>query len=393
MSKIKVAIDAGHGTNTPGKRTAPFTKDVDINGDGKIDVKKGEQFREHYANVGVANLLYNKLKAKGFELVKTGWNDADASDDPDDSLTSRQQKIRSANCDYSISIHFNASSGDGTKFDNGRGVEIIIHNTQAADSKALADFVLKELIKGSQQLNRGVKTQGLSMCNCQTMGTKASILVELAFMTNEYEAQELMANSKFWEESAEEITQGLLNYLKSKNIEIEQPTPTPVKTVVKTPVVAPAPQNTPAAVTYHIVKAGDTLFAIANRYKTTVAEIQRLNGLRTTVISVNQKLLITDDWVARLQRELKVNPDNVAGPITLAATPTLQRGSSGEIVRLVQERLISKYNISITGGPDGRFGPNTTDAVKKFQKDIVKSRTQDGIITKGAATWKALLEM
>ena len=45
---IKVTIDAGHGSNTGGKRTAPFTKDVDINGDGVVNIKKGEQYRGSY---------------------------------------------------------------------------------------------------------------------------------------------------------------------------------------------------------------------------------------------------------------------------------------------------------------------------------------------------------
>ena len=30
--------------------------------DGVIDIKKGEQYREHYANVGVASLLVKELK-------------------------------------------------------------------------------------------------------------------------------------------------------------------------------------------------------------------------------------------------------------------------------------------------------------------------------------------
>ena len=43
------------------------------------------------------------------------------------------------------------------------------------------------------------------MCNCVSLGTKASILVELAFMTNLHEATNLMGNADFWQECAEEI--------------------------------------------------------------------------------------------------------------------------------------------------------------------------------------------
>lgn len=47
----------------------------------------------------------------------------------------------------------------------------------------------------------------------------------------------------------------------------------------------------PAAV-YHTVRSGDTLFAIARRHNTTVAEIQRLNGLRGTNIRPGQRLRV-----------------------------------------------------------------------------------------------------
>lgn len=44
--------------------------------------------------------------------------------------------------------------------------------------------------------------------------------------------------------------------------------------------------------TTHIVKKGDSLFQIAKKYNTTVAEIQRLNKLKTTTIQINQTLKI-----------------------------------------------------------------------------------------------------
>ena len=45
--------------------------------------------------------------------------------------------------------------------------------------------------------------------------------------------------------------------------------------------------------TYYTVKSGDTLSAIASRYKTTVSELVRLNGIKNpNLIYVNQKLRI-----------------------------------------------------------------------------------------------------
>lgn len=211
MPNIKIAIDAGHGSKTAGKRTPPMPKNIDVNKDGVIDIKKGEQYREHYANTGVANLLYSKLIARGYSAIKTGWNDKNPADDADVSVSSRQSQIKKAKCDYSVSIHFNAY-GDGKSFNSGEGVAVYVHTLYPGDSKKLADYTLKELVKGTKQKNRGVQSGRLALCNCKAMNTKASIICELAFMTNKHEAVDLMANQSFWEECAEQIADALDKY-------------------------------------------------------------------------------------------------------------------------------------------------------------------------------------
>lgn len=212
---LKIAIDAGHGTNTAGKRTPPFPKDVKIN--NNITVKKGEQFREHIANVGVAYFLEQELQRCGFKTVRTGWNDNNAYDDSDTPLADRQKAIKKAKCDYSISIHFNAF-GDGNSFNSANGVGIYIHDKYYGESEKMAKIVLDELLGGTKQKDRGVTPAALAMCNCSKMGTKAAILVELAFMTNLKEATTMMANEKYWKESAIEICKGICEYTGIKYI-------------------------------------------------------------------------------------------------------------------------------------------------------------------------------
>ena len=208
---MKINVDAGHGSNTAGKRTPPMPTAIDINKDGKDDIKKGEQYREHYANVGVASLLVKELQRCGFDTMQTGFNDANAADDPDTALADRQKAIAKANCDYSISVHFNAF-GDGASFNTAQGVGIYIHDRYAGQSEKLAQTVLKHLAEGTKQTNRGVTKYGWAMCNCNAMDTKAAILVELAFMTNEKEATTMMANAAYWKESAQEIARGVCEY-------------------------------------------------------------------------------------------------------------------------------------------------------------------------------------
>lgn len=282
MAKIKIAIDAGHGSKTAGKRTPPLKKNIDINQDGKIDLKKGTQYREHYAAVGIASLLYSKLKKEGFDVIKSGWNDDNASDDIDTALSDRQKKIKSAGCDYSISIHFNAY-GDGGSFNSASGVGIYIHSEYPGDSNRLAQYVLQELAKGTPQKNRGIQKARLALCNCKTMNTQASILCEIAFMTNEREAQELMANAAFWEECAKEITTAFLLYCDLDDK--EKPSDGEVKKL------------------YHTVVSGDTLSALAAKYDTTILRLSRLNGLENpNDIQVGQKLIIRQYMLYKVKK-------------------------------------------------------------------------------------------
>ena len=206
---IKINIDTGHGSNTAGKRTPPMPFEIKVN--DKITIKKGDQFKEHTANVGVAVYLEKELKRCGFDTMQTGWDDDNAFDDSDTALKARQSAIAKAGCDYSISIHFNAF-GDGNTFNNANGAGIYIHDKHPGQSDKLAKIVLDKLTDGTKQANRGVTKASLAMCNCNNMDVKAAILCELAFMTNLREATELMANKEYWKECAQEICRGVCEY-------------------------------------------------------------------------------------------------------------------------------------------------------------------------------------
>ena len=48
----------------------------------------------------------------------------------------------------------------------------------------------------------------------------------------------------------------------------------------------------PSGENYYIVKAGDSLYKIANMYDTTVDELKRLNNLSSNLLSIGQKLIV-----------------------------------------------------------------------------------------------------
>ncbi|SHJ29318.1 N-acetylmuramoyl-L-alanine amidase [Clostridium amylolyticum] len=78
--------------------------------------------------------------------------------------------------------------------------------------------------------------------------------------------------------------------------------------------------------------------------------------------------------------------DNIAGPKTLAAAPTVRQGAKGNITKWIQKKLIS-LGYSLNYGADGIFGQETKQAVMQFQKD--NNLIADGIV--GKNTWRKLL--
>lgn len=67
--------------------------------------------------------------------------------------------------------------------------------------------------------------------------------------------------------------------------------------------------------------------------------------------------------------------------------PTLKRGTTGDAVYMLQERLIALGYDCGTAGADGQYGKGTIAAVKKFQE--AKGLVADGVC--GNETWTALL--
>jgi len=190
---IKVAIDAGHGSDTAGKRHP----------DG---------YREHWSDTYMAFYLNQILVKNGFETLKTSWDDDNPTDDEDVALAIRQAQILAFGADISVSIHANAY-GDGASYNSAEGVSTHYHSNTArvGDSVALATCIQNELIKNTTQKNRGIVAQELAMCNCTAMGTQASVLMETAFMTNSRESA-LLQSDEFCVECAREIAQGIFNY-------------------------------------------------------------------------------------------------------------------------------------------------------------------------------------
>ena len=130
--------------------------------------------------------------------------------------------------------------------------------------------------------------------------------------------------------------------------------------------------------------------AIVDALDNHIASVPTVNTNTSSQTNTTSK---GDDWVRRLQQECnnqgfsKQNVDGIAGPATLAGCPTLKKGASGNITKLLQEKLVKLgYN---TNGVDGIFGNGTYSAVREFQK--TRGLSIDGIV--GQNTWRKLLNL
>lgn len=242
MNKL-IAIDDGHGLETPGKRTPVFP-------DGKV-------MKENEFNRAVAALLDVHLKRCGFRTLLVAPGDTDTP------LAERTAAANKAKADLYISIHANAY-GEG--WNAARGLETYHYPGKAAGKQA-AEAIHSQLIKGTPLPNRGVKEANFHVLR-ETM--MPAVLVELGFMTNRDDAELLLSNA-YRAECAEELAIGICKYFGAAYKSAEEPAPDPkpdVKTNTK-PDPGPTGGAGGAASTLSVQDANKIISFLAAAYMAT----------------------------------------------------------------------------------------------------------------------------
>lgn len=114
-----------------------------------------------------------------------------------------------------------------------------------------------------------------------------------------------------------------------------------------------------------------------------------LTGANTDISTPTKPTTKSDDWIKKLQKSIGTTVDGIADLDTLAKTPTIKKGSKGDMAKLLQEKLTALgYD---TKGVDGEIGDNSVIAIKAYQKKVVGISNPDGEFTAKGASWKKLL--
>ncbi len=275
----------------------------------------------------------------------------------DVSINERIRRINSQNLTLLVTFAYNAY---GETFSSASGLEVFYspQNIKANQSRNLAENLYAELIGGTSQNGRGVKTLDvgvLSNVSC------VSSLIEAGFMTNLREAR-LMINPLFQTEVGEEACHGVCNYLGVSYLSRDNLN------------------------NYPLLRSGSQgnfvylLQFILNQYGYNLT-VDGIFGSRTL------------NAVRDFQRNNSLSIDGLVGTntwrtlLTLPPYPLLREGYRGAYVTFLQQLLES--NLYPVGGIDGIFGRRTLSAVRSFQG--ANNLTVDGLV--GNNTWNALTNL
>lgn len=167
---VKIAYDAGHGKNTPGKRSP-------------------NDEREWTFNNAVVTAFERELsKYKNVELLRTD----DKTGVTDVPLATRTNAANTWKADCYISFHHNALKDDGI-YRTHTGVETFVYSLKNdVESVKLAKVLHPEVVKAYGLRDRGIKEANLHICRETKM---PAILIEGGFMDSSIDITKLRSNA------------------------------------------------------------------------------------------------------------------------------------------------------------------------------------------------------
>lgn len=205
IKMVKIALDAGHGIHTPGKRSP-------------------DDEREWTFNNKVLLVCMEKLKTyTDVEILRVD----DPTGKTDVSLQIRTNKANAWKADAYVSIHHNANTA---KWGPWGGVETFTmdHSNANPKSVALAKAVHPGIVSAMGLRDRGLKKKNLHVLRETNM---PAILTEGGFMDSTSDIHALRSDAKL-KEQGEAIAAGIVAYFRLKGGVSTSTKPLPVKNEV-----------------------------------------------------------------------------------------------------------------------------------------------------------------
>ena len=241
----KVVIDPGHGGEDPG---------ASANGIVEKDY-----------TLLISQYMAERLTDLGIENALT--RDSDVTLDSTTRPKTAQSLFGSGNDVILVSNHINAGGGDGAE---------IIYALRNSD--ALSRQIASEFIKSGQNVRKYYQRRLPSNSSkdyyymLRETPNNESIIVEYGFLDSTGDDVNQIKNN--WQNLAEAVVRALANY-----IGVTYYPPEGMEGIDEN---------------IYIVKAGDTLYGIARKYKVSVDELKSLNNLSSDNLSVGQVLQIPE---------------------------------------------------------------------------------------------------
>ena len=199
---MKIAIDAGHGLYTSGKRCL---KKLDPN-----------ETREWTLNSRIATQVVDHLERCGAECIRLD----DPTGKTDVPLATRTSKANAEKADYCVSIHHNAGINGGS---GGGPVVFVYSGSHSAKSDQLQKNVYDGLIAAVGKFgNRANPLAGSNLWMCRKTNMPA-ILVEVGFMDSTVDTP-LILDADWAARAAEGIAKGICKTAGIQWVEEQQST-------------------------------------------------------------------------------------------------------------------------------------------------------------------------
>ena len=300
----KVIIDPGHGGTDAGAT--------------------GNNLLEKDYNLLISKYMYDRFKQLGVPVAIT--RDSDTTLSPTDRVNTILNKFGNSSDVILISNHVNSGGGEGAE---------VIYALRNKDT--LAKRILENIGAAGQETRKYYQRRLPSDTSKdyyfihRNTGNLEPLIVEYGFIDNTKDVEFLKEN---YEELAESVISAVANYIGVPytppeglitNTYVVQKGDTLYSIANKLGTTVPELKkennlttNTlqigevlriPTKEIYeeeeniYIVKKGDSLYSIANKYNTTVEELKRINNLTSNILSIGQVLKLPSDKANNVEKE------------------------------------------------------------------------------------------